>query len=90
MESITLKVSAKSNPKSVAGSIVNNIREGKTVDIVAMGANAVNQTVKAIAIAGEYAQPEGYDVLCRPGFTHLEIEGETRSAVKISVIAGKK
>ncbi|HDT15101.1 MAG TPA: stage V sporulation protein S [Firmicutes bacterium] len=87
---ITLKVSAKSNPKSVAGSIVNNIREGRGIDIVAMGANAVNQTVKAIAIAGEYAEPEGYEILCKAGFTHLELEGETKSAVKIAVIVNKK
>jgi stage V sporulation protein S len=90
METMRLKVSATSNPKSVAGSIVNNIREGKDVEIVAMGPNAINQTVKAIAIAREFITPEGMDLYCKPGFTHLELDGAQKSAVIISIYQEKK
>lgn len=47
MESV--KVSARSVPKAVAGAIAAIIREGKTVEVQAVGAGAVNQAVKAIA-----------------------------------------
>ncbi len=48
---MTLKVAAKSNPSTVAGAIANNVRDGKSVEIVAMGPESINNTVKAIAIA---------------------------------------
>jgi len=82
MELIRLKVAAASNPKSVAGSIVNNIREKKDVEIVVMGAAAVNQAMKAITIARDYIGPEGVEILIRPEFTHLELDGEQKSAMR--------
>ncbi len=85
MELMKLKVSAVSNPKSVAGSIVNNIREGKYIEITAMGPNAVNQTVKAAAIAREFMAAENKDIYCKPGFTHLVIDGERKSAVTLTI-----
>jgi stage V sporulation protein S len=86
MELIRLKVAAGSNPKSVAGSIVNNIREKKDVEIVVMGPAAVNQAMKAIAIARDYIGPEGVEILIRPEFTHLELDGEQKSAMKFVII----
>ena len=47
----TLKVSSKSNPNGVAGAIANVIRDGKSVEIQAVGAGALNQAIKALAIA---------------------------------------
>ena len=86
MELIRLKVAAGSNPKSVAGSIVNNIREKKDVELVVMGAAAVNQAMKAIAIGREYIGPEGIDMLVRPSFTHLELDGEQKSAMIMTIV----
>jgi stage V sporulation protein S len=86
MELIRLKVAAGSNPKSVAGSIVNNIREKKDVEIVVMGPAAVNQAMKAITIARDYIGPEGVEILIRPEFTHLELDGEQKSAMKFVII----
>ena len=86
MELIRLKVAATSNPKSVAGSIVNNIREKKDVEVVVMGAAAVNQAMKAIAIARDYIGPEGVELLIRPAFTHLELDGEQKSAMILTII----
>ena len=85
-EIVSLEVAGKSNPKSVAGSIVNNIREGNTVEITVMGPNAVNQAMKAIAIARGYIETEDIDIYCRPEFAHLTLEGEEKSAMKFVLI----
>ncbi|HDQ25496.1 MAG TPA: stage V sporulation protein S [bacterium] len=86
MEAMKLKVAAASNPKSVAGSIASNTREDKQVEIVVMGPQAVNQAMKAIAIAREYLKGDNVDIVCRPEFMHLELEGEQKSAMKIVII----
>ena len=46
-----LKVSAKSNPNSVAGALAGVIRETGSAEMQAIGAGALNQAVKAVAIA---------------------------------------
>ena len=46
-----LKVSAQSKPKSVAGALAAVLRENGVAELQAVGAGAVNQAVKAIAIA---------------------------------------
>jgi stage V sporulation protein S len=89
-EDIRLKVAAGSNPKSVAGSIVNNIRENKGVEIMVMGPQAVNQAMKAIAIARGYIGPEGKEILCRPEFTHLTLDGEEKSAMRLVIVTMDK
>ena len=53
----TLKVSSKSNPSSVAGALANVFREKGSVEIQAIGAGALNQAIKAIAIARGLATP---------------------------------
>ncbi len=85
-EMMKLKVAASSNPKSVAGSIANNIREKKGVEITVMGPSAVNQAMKAVTIAREYLSADGLDLLVRPEFTHLELDGEQKSAIRLIVM----
>lgn len=80
-----LKVSAKSNPNSVAGALAGVIRESKIAEIQAIGAGAINQAVKAIAIARGFVAPSGMDLVCVPAFTDIEIEGEERTAIKFIV-----
>lgn len=80
-EKMTLKVAGKSNPKSVAGSIAKNLQEGKDVEVVAVGAGAVNQAVKAIAIARGFVASQGIDLWMKPAFLDLEIEGETKTGM---------
>jgi stage V sporulation protein S len=71
MDNIILKASAKSNPVDLAGAIAGQIREhGKSV-INAIGAGAVNQAVKAIAIARSYVVSSGIDLVCVPSFKVL-------------------
>ena len=60
----TLKVRAKSNPNSVAGALANVFREKGTVEIQAIGAGALNQAIKAVAIARGFVAPSGKNLIC--------------------------
>lgn len=82
-----LKVSSKSDPNSVAGAIAGTIREHGEAELQAVGAGAVNQVVKAIAISRGYVAPSGIDLICVPGFKDIEINGEKRTAIKFVVEA---
>jgi stage V sporulation protein S len=80
-----LKVSAKSNPNSVAGALAGVLREKGGAEVQAIGAGALNQAIKATAIARGFVAPGGIDLVCIPAFTDIEIEGEERTAIKILV-----
>ena len=81
----TLTVSSKSNPNSVAGALANAAREHDTVEIQAIGAGALNQAIKAIAIARGFVAPSGKNLVCIPAFTDIVIDGEERTAIKLIV-----
>ncbi len=81
-----LKVSASSQPKSVAGAIAAILRNNDNVEIQTIGAGAVNQAVKAVAIARGFVAPNGIDVICIPAFTQSEISGELKTGIKLDVI----
>jgi stage V sporulation protein S len=80
-----LKVSADSKPKAVAGALAAVLREKGTVELQAVGAGAVNQAVKAIAITRGFVAPNGIDLITIPAFTKVDIEGEERTAIKFVV-----
>ena len=80
-----LKVSSKSNPNSVAGALSGVIRERGGAEIQAIGAGALNQAVKAVAIARGFVAPSGLDLVCVPAFTDVEIDGEERTAIKLII-----
>ncbi|MBR3697564.1 MAG: stage V sporulation protein S [Clostridia bacterium] len=82
-----LKISSKSNPSSVAGAIVGVFNENKKsrVELQAVGAGAVNQAVKAIAIARGFVASTGVDLVCIPAFNTIKIENEDRTAMKFIV-----
>ncbi len=80
-----LKVSANSNPHSVAGAIAGSVRENKHAEIQAIGAGAVNQAVKAIAIAGKFLEGDTIDLICIPGFVQVDVEGTQKTAIKLIV-----
>ena len=83
----TLKVSSKSNPNSVAGALANAFRSSGKVEIQAGGAGALNQAVKAIAIARGFLAPSGKNIVCIPAFADISIEGEERTAIKLIIEA---
>jgi stage V sporulation protein S len=80
-----LKVSTKSNPNSVAGALAAIIKEKNIAEMQAVGAGAINQAVKAIAIARGFIAPSGKDIVCIPAFTDIVIDGEERTAIKLIV-----
>lgn len=82
-----LKVSSKSNPNSVAGALANILKERDTVEIQAIGAGALNQAIKGVAIARGFVAPSGKNLVCIPAFTDISIDGEERTAIKLIVEA---
>ena len=82
-----LKVSADSKPKAVAGAVAAVVREKGSVELQAVGAGAVNQAVKAIAISRGFVAPNGIDLVTIPAFTKVEIDGQERTAIKFLVVA---
>ena len=80
-----LKVSSKSNPNSVAGALANIFKEQNTLEIQAVGAGALNQAIKAIAIARGFVAPSGKNLVCTPAFVDIMIDGENRTAIKLIV-----
>ncbi len=80
-----LKVSSKSNPNSVAGALAGVVREQGSAEIQAVGAGAINQAIKAVAIARGFLAPSGYDIIVVPSFADVTINGEERTAIKLLV-----
>ncbi len=81
----TIKVSAKSRSTAVAGAIAGVIRDSRHAEVQAIGAGAVNQAIKAVAIARGYLEQDGLDITCVPTFQEVDINGEERTAVKLWV-----
>ncbi len=81
----TLKVSAHSKTKALAGAIAGVIRSDGAVELQAIGAGAVNQAIKAIAIARGYVAPNGINLVFVPSFVDIMINEEERTAVKFTV-----
>jgi stage V sporulation protein S len=82
-----LRVSGGSNPQSVASAIAHAIYDTRQVKLRAVGAGAVNQAVKSIAIARGYVAPKGLDLVCVPGFTTIESRDGEISAMVFNITA---
>jgi len=80
-----LKVSASSKPVSVAGAIAGVIRSQQRVEVQAIGAGAINQAIKAIAISRGYVAPGGIDLVCIPSFIDISIDGEERTGIRLLI-----
>lgn len=83
-----IKVSSKSISQKVAGSIANAFRSGeKSVEVQGIGAGALNQAIKGIAISRGFVAPLGIDLICIPAFSNIIINGEEKTAIKLIVEA---
>jgi stage V sporulation protein S len=82
-----LRVSASSNAQSLASAIAHAIYDSRQVKLRAVGAGAVNQAVKAIAIARGYVAPRGLDLVDKPGFTTIDSRDGEISAIVFTVTA---
>jgi stage V sporulation protein S len=80
-----LKVAAASKPVSVAGAIAGVIRSHQRVEVHAIGAGAVNQAIKAIAISRGYFAPVGLDLICVPSFIDLTLDGQETTGIRLLV-----
>ncbi|MBT3189379.1 MAG: stage V sporulation protein S [Anaerolineae bacterium] len=81
-----IKVSARSRTSAVAGAIAGVFREHGRAEVQAIGAGAVNQSVKALVLATSYLKErDGIDVACVPEFVDVEIEDKVRTAIKLVV-----
>lgn len=80
-----LKVSTRSNPNSVAGAMAGVLRHAGSVEVQVVGAGALNQAIKAMAIARGYVAASGIDLVCVPSFADIEIDGERRTAIRLVI-----
>lgn len=80
-----LKISANSKPKSVAGAIAAVLRTSGSVEVQAIGAGAVNQAVKSVAIARGYVVGNGIDLVCIPAFAKIIVNDEEKTAIKMLI-----
>lgn len=80
-----LRISTKSNPNSVAGAIAGLIKEKGKAEMQAIGAGALNQAIKAIAIARGFVAPSGVDLICVPAFTEIKIDDDERTGIRLLV-----
>jgi len=82
-----LRVAAGSNARSLAGCIAGVVRENGRAELQAIGAAAVNQAIKAVAIAREFLVHDGLDIVLIPSFTQLMIGDQEKSALRLVVKA---
>ena len=80
-----IKVSARSRSTAVAGAIAGVMRQHHSAEVQAIGAGAVNQAVKALAIARGYLERDEIDIVTTPYFTEVDIDGQERTAVRFHV-----
>ena len=80
-----IKVAARSRSTAVAGAIAGVVRESGKAEVQAIGAGAVNQALKAAAIASGYLELDGINIVCIPSFVEVEIDGQERTAIKLSI-----
>ena len=82
----TLKISGTSDPTLVAGAIAGTLREHGRCTMEAIGPNAVNQLLKAVAVARGYVAPQGMDLWCQPSFCDVVLDGVTKTAIRVHVL----
>lgn len=86
---VLLKVSSSSAVSNLAAAIANNVYAEKDITLRAIGAAAVNQTMKAIAAAQAFVGPRGLTLLCRPAFTTVGMPDKSVSALIVKIIVTK-
>ncbi|HLJ58895.1 MAG TPA: stage V sporulation protein S [bacterium] len=82
---MTLRAAAKTDPKALAGALTKSLQTADTMEIHAVGPHAVNQAMKAIAIARGYLLSSGPDVSCVPLFMRVQIDDQERTALRLIV-----
>ncbi len=82
-----MRVSASSNPQSLASAISHAIYDNKQVTLRAIGHGAVGQAMKAVAIARGFVAPRGFDIALIPGWANVVGDrGDDLSAMTFKII----
>lgn len=85
----TLRVSGNSRPNAVAGAIAALLRSNGQVEMQAIGPAAVNQAIKAVAIARGYLAENRIDLTLQPSFIKLDTPAAERTAMQFMLFAYK-
>jgi stage V sporulation protein S len=79
---VNLKVSSSSDAHKVSGAMCRYMAEGYKVVLTAIGASAVNQAVKSLAIGRGIAASGGKDLTFAVGFQDEIINKEKKTAMR--------
>jgi len=80
-----IKVSSMSRTSGVAGAIAGVVRDHNNAEVQAIGAGAINQAVKAMALAKGFLDQDGINVIFYPEFIDVEIDGKVRTAIRFII-----
>lgn len=80
-----MRVSSESPTGAVAGAIAKSVRTNGVAHLSCIGARAVSQAVKAIAVARRYVEDSGLDLVCAPSFHNIEIDGDERTTLRFRI-----
>ena len=80
-----IKVATNSSSSKVAGSLATIMREQKSVEIQIIGAGALNQAIKAIAIARGFLVSSGIDIVVIPSFKEVMVNNNEKTAIKLRI-----
>ena len=83
----TLKVGAHTEPAKLAGAVSGLVRRNGFAEVQAIGAGAVNQLVKAVAISRGFFASQDQDLCMYPSFMDTEIDGEVRTVIRARIHA---
>ena len=82
-----LRVSGGTSAHDLAAAISHGIYDGKRPILRAIGAGAVNQAVKGVAIAQSFVGSRGLVLSIRPGFAEVQMKDGTTTAIVLRVYA---
>ena len=83
---VVLKVSSNSRPNLVAGALIGAIKESGRAELQSIGAGALNQAIKAVAITrNTFLAQSGVDLICIPSFVDITIDDQVRTSIKLVV-----
>lgn len=85
-EEYVIRASQESDVNMLAGSIAIRLRSQGTAIVQTIGANAVNQAIKAIITARRYLEPTKQDLTIVPEFKVLELKGYgEKTAIRFTI-----
>lgn len=76
-EEDVIRVGSSTPPHDLAAAIAHACYDGRPPTLRAIGAGAVNQAIKACAVARQYVAPRALDLTVRPGFATVSMPSKT-------------